>query len=236
MSSISLVSSPMTCMAPPQQGQLLSSTSTRTSTRGRCAGRAPRLRRREPGAAEGCRSLPPPPPAPPRRRPRPARGPPGRAAAGRGRASPSAGRTGRAAAAGSAAAASRSRPGPRRARTRTVSRSIRSARDRQRSAGRRLPPSAAAATAADQDLARDHPAPATWRDSTGRQAGRPALSAHQAVLGRRTGRGWSRCHGKPSSRVASCAPVSRTTPSAGEGQQNRPASSLFAYRTRPVPS
>jgi hypothetical protein len=38
--------------APPQQGQLLSSTSTSTSTRGRCAGKAPRLRRR-PGAAEG---------------------------------------------------------------------------------------------------------------------------------------------------------------------------------------
>ena len=35
--------------APPQQGQLLSSTSTRTSTRGRCAGRAPRLRRRTRG-------------------------------------------------------------------------------------------------------------------------------------------------------------------------------------------
>ena len=48
-------------MAPPQQGQLLSSTSTRTSTRGRCAGRAPRLRRREPGRPRGtaapCRHL-----------------------------------------------------------------------------------------------------------------------------------------------------------------------------------
>ena len=106
----------------------------------------------------------------------------------------------------------------------------------QRSAGRRLPPSAATAAAADQDLAEDHPAPATWRYSIGRQAEKASTSAHQAVLGRRTGRGWSRCHGKPSSSVASCAPVSRTTPSAGEGQQNRPASSLFAYRTRPVPS
>ena len=49
MSSISLVSSPITCKVPPQQGQLLSSTSIRTSTRGRCAGRAPRLRRRTRG-------------------------------------------------------------------------------------------------------------------------------------------------------------------------------------------
>ena len=49
MSSISLVSSPITCKAPPQQGQLLSSTSTSTSTRGRCAGKAPRLRRRTRG-------------------------------------------------------------------------------------------------------------------------------------------------------------------------------------------
>ena len=47
-------------MAPPQQGQPLSSTSTRTSTRGRCAGRAPRLRRRDPGRPRGaapCRHL-----------------------------------------------------------------------------------------------------------------------------------------------------------------------------------
>ena len=43
------MSSPITCKAPPQQGQLLSSTSTRTSTRGRCAGKAPRLRRRTRG-------------------------------------------------------------------------------------------------------------------------------------------------------------------------------------------
>jgi hypothetical protein len=27
--------------------------------------------------------------------------------------------------------------------------------------------------------------------------------------------GWSRCHGKPSSSVASCAALKRTTPSAG---------------------
>ncbi len=49
-----------TCMAPPQQGQLLSSTSTSTSTRGRCAGRAPRLRRRDRGGrgvAAPCRRL-----------------------------------------------------------------------------------------------------------------------------------------------------------------------------------
>ena len=39
----------MACSAPPQQGQLLSSTSTSTSIRGRCAGKAPRLRRRDPG-------------------------------------------------------------------------------------------------------------------------------------------------------------------------------------------
>ena len=59
MSSISLVSSPITCRAPPQQGQLLSSTSTSTSTRGRCAGRAPRLRRRWSVAGEGCCSSQP---------------------------------------------------------------------------------------------------------------------------------------------------------------------------------
>ena len=35
----------MTCSAPPQHGQVLSSTSTTTSIRGRCAGNAPRLRR-----------------------------------------------------------------------------------------------------------------------------------------------------------------------------------------------
>ena len=39
------------------------------------------------------------------------------------------------------------------------------------------------------------------------------------------GRRW--CHGKPSSRVASCAALKRTTPSAGEGQLNRPASKRF---------
>jgi hypothetical protein len=55
-----------------------------------------------------------------------------------------------------------------------------------------------------------------------------STSAHQAVLGREIARGWSRCHGKPSSKVASCAALKRTTPSAGEGQQNRPTSSLFA--------
>jgi len=43
----------MTCKAPPQHGQLLSSRSTRTSTRGRCAGRAPRLRRRARGGRGG---------------------------------------------------------------------------------------------------------------------------------------------------------------------------------------
>src|SRR3954463_3066070 len=53
MSSISLVSSPITCKVPPQQGQLLSSTSITTSTRGRCAGRAPRLRRQTPGGRGG---------------------------------------------------------------------------------------------------------------------------------------------------------------------------------------
>jgi hypothetical protein len=52
-------------------------------------------------------------------------------------------------------------------------------------------------------------------------------SAHQAVLGRGIARGSSRCHGKPSSRVASCAALKRATPSSGEGQLNRPASSLF---------
>src|SRR3954465_8371193 len=63
-----------------------------------------------------------------------------------------------------------------------------------------------------------------------------SLSAQQAVLGRRTGRGRRCCHGKPSNSVASWAALRRTTPSAGEGQQNRPASSRFVARTRPVPS
>lgn len=54
-----------------------------------------------------------------------------------------------------------------------------------------------------------------------------SLSAQQAVLGRGVAWGCSRCHGKPSSSVASCAALKRTTPSAGEGQQNRPASSLL---------
>jgi hypothetical protein len=108
MSSISLVSSPMTCKAPPQQGQLLSSRSATTSIRGRWAGRAPRLRRRTRGARGRCSSQPPLP-APPRLLPRSARGPRGRAAAGRDRASPNAGRTARVAVAGSGAAASRSR-------------------------------------------------------------------------------------------------------------------------------
>ena len=54
---------------------------------------------------------------------------------------------------------------------------------------------------------------------------RPAsVNATEPVLGRRTGRGCRRCHGKPSSSVASCAALKRTTPSAGEGQQNCPAS------------
>jgi hypothetical protein len=54
-----------------------------------------------------------------------------------------------------------------------------------------------------------------------------STSAHQAVLGRGIARGCSRCHGKPSSSVASCAALKRTTPSAGGGQQNRPASKRF---------
>jgi hypothetical protein len=54
-----------------------------------------------------------------------------------------------------------------------------------------------------------------------------STSAHQAVLGRGITRGCRRCHGSPSSKVASWAALKRTTPSAGEGQQNRPASSLL---------
>ena len=45
-SSFSLTSSPIRCSAPLQHGQVLSSTSTSASKRGRCAGRAPRLARR----------------------------------------------------------------------------------------------------------------------------------------------------------------------------------------------
>src|SRR6516164_3058633 len=45
-SSRSLTSSPIRCSAPLQHGQVLSSTSTRVSTRGRCAGKDPRLARR----------------------------------------------------------------------------------------------------------------------------------------------------------------------------------------------
>ena len=158
----------------------------------------------EPGASEGCCSLQPPPPAPPRRPPRSARGPPGRAAAGRGRAAPSAGRTARAAAAGSRAAASRSRLVPRRARHRAVSRSVcndaseafcwamtsaiccRRSSSRSGSRGR---------SSSTSDMALFY-----WP-----KAEKASTSAHQAVLGRGIARGWSRCHGKPSSRVASCA-------------------------------
>ena len=46
MSSRSLLSSPIRCSSPWQQGQVLSSMSTTTSIRGRCAGSAPRLTRR----------------------------------------------------------------------------------------------------------------------------------------------------------------------------------------------
>jgi hypothetical protein len=61
-------------------------------------------------------------------------------------------------------------------------------------------------------------------------------SVHQAVLGRGIARGRRWCHGKPSSNVASWAALKRTTPSAGDGQQNRPASRRFVTRIRPVPS
>ena len=43
-----------------------------------------------------------------------------------------------------------------------------------------------------------------------------STSLHHAALGRGIARGWRRCHGKPSSSVASCAALKRTTPSAGE--------------------
>ena len=225
-----------TCKAPPQQGQLLSSTSTRTSTRGRCAGRAPRLRRRDPGRPRGAAPcsrlllrrlggghgllevlqaelqlvgvelLRAPAELPALQLP------------------------------DQAAAASRSRPGAALdARTRTVSRSISQSMrsgafcwattsviccscgsSRSGSRGR-------SSSASDMALF-------YWP-----KARNASTSAHQAVLGRRTGRGCSRCHGKPSSRVASCAPLSRTTPSAGEGQQNRPASSLFAVQDQAGP-
>lgn len=46
MSSRSLLSSPIWCRSPWQQGQVLASRSTTTSIRGRCAGSAPRLLRR----------------------------------------------------------------------------------------------------------------------------------------------------------------------------------------------
>src|SRR6185295_9323700 len=46
LSSRSERSSPMTCKSPPQQGQVLAGGSMTTSSRGRCAGRWPRLTRR----------------------------------------------------------------------------------------------------------------------------------------------------------------------------------------------
>ena len=58
-------------------------------------------------------------------------------------------------------------------------------------------------------------------------------SVHHAVLGRRTGRGCNLSHASPSSSVKSWAALRRTTPSAGEGQQKRPASSLLLYRHKP---
>src|ERR1700681_4535284 len=45
MSSISVRVSSIRCSAPPQQGHSLLSTSITTSSRGKCAGSAPRLRR-----------------------------------------------------------------------------------------------------------------------------------------------------------------------------------------------
>jgi predicted deacylase len=44
------------------------------------------------------------------------------------------------------------------------------------------------------------------------KAWKARTSTHQAVLGRGIARGWSRCHGKPSSRVASCAALYRVFP------------------------
>jgi len=46
MSSRSLLSSPIRCNSPWQQGQVLLSISTTISTRGKCAGNEPRLVRR----------------------------------------------------------------------------------------------------------------------------------------------------------------------------------------------
>ena len=119
---------------------------------------------------------------------------------------------------------------------RTVSRSACKRCESRHSAGRRLPPSAAAICSSRSGSRGRSSSASDMALFYWPKAEKARVSAHQAVLGRGIARGCSRCHGKPSSRVASCAPVSRTTPSAGEGQQNRPASSLFAYRTRPVPS
>jgi hypothetical protein len=59
------------------------------------------------------------------------------------------------------------------------------------------------------------------------KAEKASPSVHQAVLGRGVARGRNWCHDKPSNSVASWAALRRTTPSAGEGQLNRPASSLL---------
>src|SRR4051812_2180376 len=57
MSSISLVSSPITCSVPPQQGQLLSSTSTRTSTRGQVRRQGAQVASPNPGRPRGIAAL-----------------------------------------------------------------------------------------------------------------------------------------------------------------------------------
>ena len=208
MSSISLVSSPITCRLPPQQGQLLSSMSTRTSTRGRCAGKAPRLRRRTRGG-RGVLFL---------------------AASSSWAASAAAAvcsRSSRPSCSWSGSRRSERRPNcPRcscRIRSRSFSTSACAAScfSRMRSRSART-----VSCSACNDISEAF----CWSitsamccnigsnrsGSGGRSSSASVMalfywprgwgastSAHQAVLGRRTARGWSWCHGKPSSRVAS---------------------------------
>jgi hypothetical protein len=96
-------------------------------------------------------------------------------------------------------------------------------------------PSAADDAAADQDRVEDHPAPATWRYSIDRKPRKPGLPLTSRARAAGTGRGWSRCHGKPSSRVASCAALKRTTPSAGDGPAEPPGLQPLAVEAQAGP-
>ena len=235
MSSISLASSPMTCKAPPQQGQLLSSTSTSTSTRGRCAGRAPRLRRRTRGgrgvlflaATSSCAAS---------------------------AAAAACSRSSRPSWSWSGSSFSERRPNRPRCSCRIRSRSFsisawaasRSARTVSRSASRAVLVRHSAGDDFRHLLQMLQQPLGVSRKVIQRQRHGAILLAEgregQDFCSPGRARARDRAGLEPVPRQALeqrrelGAALKRTTPSAGDGQQNRPASSLFAYKTRPVPS